>query len=274
MNTKERIARLYQFLGLGLINTLARSGRYQRRSDICYGDKSRNKLDYYLLKGDPNRPTVLFFYGGNWRSGAKEDYRFVADTLVNHGYNVVIPDYRLYPLVRFAQIQEDAIDATRWVVQHIPGDQPIYLMGHSAGAQLGALICLNKSLLADEAARRIKGFIGLAGPYDFYPFTEEDHWDLFSPEESYPQSQAVNYVREDGPPMYLLHGEDDTRVRRGHSKSLMEKVQAVVGRAAREVYTNTGHVDIILGFSPLHRRTSPVIRDIIRFLTKGVNYGA
>lgn len=248
---------------------LARLGRYELRQDIAYGHKARNTLDYYLCHGTPDRPTILFFYGGNWRSGRKQDYRFVADTLVQYGYNVVIPDYRLYPLVRFEQIQSDSIRAASWVLDNIPSDQPIYLMGHSAGAQLAALLCLNPSLLAryPDVDQRITGFIGMAGPYDFYPYTEDHHWDLFSPEQAYPESQAINYVRADAPPMYLLHGEIDTRVRRGQSKSLMQKLQAVGGRATREVYARTGHADIMFGFIQLYRRSSPMIKDIVQFLS-------
>lgn len=268
MKIKEVIGSLYQTLGLKLVNTLARGGDYQLKRDIHYGDKARNRLDHYLAEGDPDRPTVLFFYGGNWRSGEKADYRFVADTLVQHGYNVIIPDYRLYPWVRFDQIQDDAVSATEWSLDNLSKNQPLYVMGHSAGAQLGALICLNSRLLASypDIENRICGFIGLAGPYDFYPFTEDDHWDLFSPEERYPESQPVNYVTSDCPPLYLLHGEDDKRVRRGHSKSLMEKTRAVGGCASRKVYAKTGHVGILLSFTRLHRRSSPVVKDIVEFL--------
>ena len=255
---------------MGVINTLSRSSQYQLQSDISFGDNARQKLDYYQVNGDVDRPTVLFFYGGNWRSGEKKNYRFVADALVTHGYNVIIPDYRLYPSVRFDQIQQDSIAATQWVLDHVPHEQPIFMMGHSAGAQIGALICLNTALLDEDVSKRINGFIGLAGPYDFFPFSEDHHWDLFSPVERYPESQAVNYVRHDGPPLYLLHGESDDRVRRGHSKSLMEKVQEVGGRAEREVYAEMGHIGILLQFSPVHRRSSLVVRDTVAFLNECV----
>ncbi len=268
MKTKELITDIYHRLGLSLINLLARSNRYERAADISYGDNYRNRLDYYTQAGDKARPTIIFYYGGNWRSGAKEDYRFVADTLIELGFNVVIPDYRLYPNVRFEQIQDDAVSAARWAMEHIPPDQPIYILGHSAGAQLGALICLNQALLGEEGKHRIKAFVGLAGPYDFYPFTEDDHWDLFAPAHKYPDSQAVNYVHGDAVPMYLLHGEADTRVRRGHSKSLMEKLQEVGAFAAREVYSGMGHVDIVLQFTRVHRGKSKVIEDIKQFLTR------
>ncbi len=266
MKIKEVIGTLYQNLGLKLVNVLAQSGRYRLKRDVQYGGEPRNRLDYYLGEDDPNRPAVLFLYGGNWRSGEKEDYRFVADTLVHHGCNVVIPDYRLYPQVRFEQIQRDVVDATQWALDNLPDNQSLYIMGHSAGAQLGALICLNDGLLSN-VTNRISGFIGLAGPYDFYPFTEDDHWDLFSPRERYPESQPVNYVSANCPPLYLLHGEDDTRVRRGHSKSLMEKTQAAGGCAQRRVYAKTGHIGILLSFTRFHRSSSPVIKDIVEFLS-------
>lgn len=255
-----------QRLGLLFINAIARSTDYLCEEWV-YGDAPRNALDWYRLPGEnESRPTVVFFYGGNWRSGRKEDYRFVADTLLAMGCDVVVPDYRLYPAVRFNDILSDATRAVEFVLERLPSDAKVLLMGHSAGAQLGALVTLNASLLRNPA--RISGFIGLSGPYDFYPFTEDEHWDLFAPEAHYPSSQAVNFVRADAPPLYLLHGEVDRRVRRGHSKSLMEKQIAAGGRASREVYPNVGHVDAIVSFSRLHRRTSPIVGDVARILAE------
>lgn len=266
MKLKELITQIYQQSGLWFINQIARSTPIELKRDVPYGESRRQSLDHYLLADHRSRPTVFFLYGGGWRSGRKEDYRFVADTLLLSGYNVIIPDYRLYPLVRFNEIRQDAANAFAHACEITPTDQPLYIMGHSAGAQLGALLSLDESILSDQHRERISGFVGLAGPYDFYPFTEDDHWDLFGPENTYPQSQAVNYVRADGPSLYLLHGETDTRVRRGHSKSLMEKQQDAGGVAEREVYANVGHVEIILAFSRLHRSQSKIVQDVRAFL--------
>lgn len=254
---------LRQRLGLMALNAVARSARYERE-EIPFGSHSRQSLDWYRLQGDAiTRPTVIFFYGGNWQSGRRQDYRFVADTLLWLGCDVVIPDYRLYPQVRFDAMLADAQAALGEVLARLPTDSPVILMGHSAGAQLAALLALDISLGGRD---RLRGFIGLAGPYDFYPFTEDEHWDLFGPEAAYPASQPVNFVSADAPPLYLLHGESDTRVRRGHSKSLMEKQVAVGGIATREVYAGMGHVDIVVEFSRLHRGRSKVVRDVHRFI--------
>ncbi|MFU8817796.1 MAG: alpha/beta hydrolase [Pseudomonadales bacterium] len=259
----------WQRLGLLVINNLARSVPASREQ-VAYGQSRRHSLDWYRHSSGGARPTVLFFYGGNWRSGRRQDYRFVADTLMTFGCDVVVPDYRLYPHVRFADILLDARMATEAVLARLAPEQGLILMGHSAGAQIGALLTLDAALLSDPA--RIAGFIGLAGPYDFYPFTEDDHWELFGPESAYPASQPVNFARAEAPPLFLLHGADDARVRRGHSKSLMLKQRAAGGRAERRVYPGMGHVDLVLAFSRLHRRGNPVVRDvaaIIASLTGG-----
>ena len=200
LKIKKIIAESAQTAGLRLINSVARSGGYKVCRDISYGSHERNKLDYYVRHCDldediSSRPLVLFIYGGNWQSGNRRDYRFVADTLCSMGCDVVIPDYRLYPEVRFRDMLEDVRSAATWIFENknIHANRPVYIMGHSAGAQLGSLLCLNGALLShiEGVESRIAAFIGLSGPYDFYPYTEESHWDLFAPEHEYPLSRLL-----------------------------------------------------------------------------------
>lgn len=256
---------LRERLGLLVVNAIARSVPTAMER-VAYGATARHHLDWYRHRDGGTRPTVLFFYGGNWQSGRRQDYRFVADTLMTLGCDVVVPDYRLYPHVRFSEILADAREATETVLSRLPEDSPLVLMGHSAGAQLAALLTLDAAQLGHTD--RIAGCVGLAGPYDFYPFTEDEHWELFGPEEAYPASQPVNFVRAGAAPLYLLHGETDQRVHRGHSKSLMEKQRAAGGIAEREVYPGMGHVEIIVEFTRLHRRDSAVVRDVGRFVER------
>lgn len=261
MNARAQVGHLFQRVGLSSINLLSRLGTYEIQSDQ-YGDHRRHGVDWYRGQGG-NRPLVLFLYGGNWQSGERQDYRFVADTLVRLGCDVAIPDYRLYPDVRFSEIFDDVQQVLGHVTQRMARNTGLFVMGHSAGAQMGALLALDRRINAHQC---IDGFIGLAGPYDFYPFSEDSHWDLFKQDAGYAESQPVNFVSKDAPPLYLLHGEDDRRVRRGHSKSLMEKQLSAGGKARREVYQNMGHVDIILSFSALHRRRSKVVADVHAFI--------
>ena len=253
--------KLYEKAGLFTLNGLANFGRHKVRK---VGSHERGDLqaDYYFV--DQNAPTVVFFHGGNWRSYKKENYRFVADTLCSMKVNVLIPDLLKYPEYRFVSILESASSLMDWLLDFLDIRKDIFLMGHSSGAQIAALIALNNELSNHE--RNIAGMIGLSGPYDFFPFSDSDHWDLFGPEANYPSSQPVNFVNNLSPELYLLHGASDQRVRRGNSKSLMEKQLAAGGSASREVYPNMGHADTILSFSRLHRRKNRLVRDIQYFI--------
>ncbi len=271
MKVGQLLGDSWRKFGLLVLNGLARSGGYSVE-EHHYGSSPRQALDWYMKS--PDLPTVIFFYGGTWQTGDKRDFRFVADTISTMECNVVVANYRLYPEFLFGDILKDAVDAANYSMRELAPEGPIVLMGHSAGAQMAALLALDESLL--EQNERILAMVGLSGPYDFYPFDHDYQWKLFGPEEKYPLSQPVNYVRADAPKLYLLHGRDDNTVRRGHSKSLMEKQQAAGGWAEREVYEGMGHVDAVVSFSRIHRRNSKLIRDIQSFVrqeTQGENCG-
>lgn len=253
---------IFQKLGLWLINRLSFTAR-RLRSTIAYGDAPRQDMDCYVHESGPeNRPVVVFFYGGAWKSYSKENFGFVADCLLKMGLDVYIPNYRLYPAARFMDIYADAKSAMAVVAREV-GQRPVILMGHSAGAHIASLLALKGDV---PASLNLYGFVGMSGPYDYYPYTEDEHWDLFGPEEFYRESHVVRFVNPEAPPLYLLHGREDTRVRRGHSKSLMEKQVEAGGEASREVYDDMGHADLVISFSPLHRRNNVVVHDVARFI--------
>ena len=96
-----------------------RSG-YARTSDVAYGPLERQTLDVYRPTGvDEPAGVVVFFYGGSWRQGRKEDYRFVAQALTSRGFVAVLPDYRLYPAVEFPAFVEDGALAVRWTHEQL-----------------------------------------------------------------------------------------------------------------------------------------------------------
>ncbi len=121
-----------------LLNATIPRGGLTITHDIAYGPNPRAKLDVYRPQGDAPAPVVVFFYGGGWTSGNKATYPFVAATLARLGNVVVVPDYRLYPDVRFPAFLQDCAQAVAWTGAHmaqIGGDPSrLFLMGHSAGA--------------------------------------------------------------------------------------------------------------------------------------------
>jgi len=172
-------------------------------------------LDVHPAQGvDGPAPVVVFFYGGRWQDGTREEYAFVGEHLARAGVVAIQPDYRLYPQVRFPAFVEDATAAVAWARQHAAefgGDpQRLFIAGHSAGAHIVSLLGTDARYLAAHGMRPrdLGGVIGIAGPYDFLPLTADDLIDMFSSDPArQAQSQPVNFVDGDEPPFLLLHGD-------------------------------------------------------------------
>ncbi len=139
-------------LGLTYVNTLARLQKPVVIRDIDYGAEERQKLDLYRSRDVSSAsPVVVFFHGGSWMQGSKDKYIFVGEALASKGFIVVIPNYRLYPQVKFPEFVEDGALALKWVHKNIHqfgGDSnDLYVMGHSAGAHIAALLTLDEHYL-------------------------------------------------------------------------------------------------------------------------------
>ncbi len=154
---------------------IPRHGHHVERG-LAYGDEARQRLDVYRPAAATPAATlpakvIVYFYGGSWRSGERGYYRFVGEAFASRGFVVVVPDYRLYPDVRFPAFVEDGAQAVRWVYDHIAGfggcGQRVFLMGHSAGAHTAALRahggCAESVILAD--AGHIDLVLALGHPF-------------------------------------------------------------------------------------------------------------
>ena len=209
---------------------------------------------------------MLFFYGGSWDSGQKSDYLFVAQALAARGLTVVVPDYRLYPEVRFPAFVEDGARATRWAADRL-GPDKLFVMGHSAGAQIASLLAANTPYLADASVDRLKlrGLIGLAGPYDFLPLTSRRLIDTFGGADR-PEIQAITFAQAPLPPALFVHGEADTTVRPRNSQHLADAWRRAGAPADLTLYPDVGHIAIISAFSDLLSGGAPTRDDVLRWI--------
>ncbi|MGI9292489.1 MAG: alpha/beta hydrolase [Pseudomonadales bacterium] len=263
-------------------NSLARLSNYQLFEGLTYGPGERQTLDVYRPAGEKGQSvaTVIFFYGGCWgycTNFNKEDYAFVAEALVGQGYVVVVADYRLYPDVGFTEIVTDAAQVVEWAHHHIDdygGNGRLVLMGHSAGAHLAAMLTLNERYLSVDTYRQLHGFVGLAGPYDFLPFTKAYQRHLFAPESEYPDSQPINFVDGDEPSLLLLYGLSDSNVKPRNHRNLAAKVRQLSGRVEVREYHGVDHSGLLAALSKPLRQRSTVSADIFRFLRHQANRGA
>lgn len=257
---------------LPLLSAISTDDGYQRLINQDYGAERRQQLTVYIPRNvGGNADVVIFYYGGRWQSGSKEQYAFVADALTAQGFVTVIPDYRLYPDVDWRDFIQDGADAYQWVYQNIDryhgNPKRIFVMGHSSGAHIAAMVNLNESLL-EPGVKRPCGFVGLAGPYDFLPIADADVQQVFSSAADLRDTQPATFVNKGDPVMLLLHGRDDTTVKPGNTTRLAERVRQSGSHVEQKLYEDLGHVGILISLSSTFRGYSPALQDGVTFMQK------
>jgi len=222
---------------------------------LSYGPSNRQTIDVYLpvsqassppalqiqsqLKASPakdskpeaGRPMVIFFYGGAWATGSKTDYRFVAKAFNEMGYVVAIPDYRLVPDVVYPEFLRDSASAVSLLIREAKrfGADPhrIILAGHSAGAYNAIMIATDQRWLTPSDRDQIRGVIGLASPVNFLPIQMPAAQRAFSWPNTPRDSQPIEHVSKQTPPMLLINAADDPLVDpRLNSMAMAERLKA------------------------------------------------
>lgn len=254
-----------------IANSATLTGKYERSTDHSYGPESRQKLDVYSPEDAKERPVVVFFYGGSWTAGSRGLYRFVGAALAERGFVTVVPDYRLYPQVKFPLFLDDGALAVAWVQKHAHefGGDPhrIVLMGHSAGGHEAAFLAYDSRLLQKAGANPqwIVGLVGLSGPYALEPDSDILNT-IFASPYTQAQWQPVRFVTPQAPPTLLVHGTADDVVSIRHAEKLRDVLQANHVRVETHFYPDKKHADTVAGFSIPARGRTPVLGESIVFI--------
>ncbi|HET8995926.1 MAG TPA: alpha/beta hydrolase [Acetobacteraceae bacterium] len=241
------------------LNLIAPRAGIVATTGIAYAPGPRHKLDLYApARSARPAPVVVFFYGGGWETGDRATYRFVGASLAERGVVVAIPDYRLHPAVRFPAFEQDAAAAIAWVKANIGrhgGDaRRLFLMGHSAGAQIAALLAVDPEYLWAQhlSPRDVCGVIGLAGPYDFRPASKQGQ-DLFGPPQAWARWQPITYASAAAPSMLLLAGASDRTIDPRSTLRFAASLQAKGGSAESRLFPGITHTAIVAALAtPLH----------------------
>jgi len=240
----------------------------------AFGPDPMQTLDVWVPKNAKNARVLVFWYGGSWRFGNREDYGFVAKAFVAKGYVVVLPDYRKSPPHPFPGFVQDGAAAVAWTVANIAkyGGDParIGVSGHSAGAHIAAMVTLDPQWLAQAGTPgAVKAFVGFAGPYDFYPFDPGGSAEkAFGRPADPAATQPITFARADAPPSLLLTGDADDVVKPRNSAALAAALSAKGARVETRVYPGVGHVGLVLALSKPFRGKATALTDATAFLDR------
>ncbi|MCI0749150.1 MAG: alpha/beta hydrolase [Nevskiales bacterium] len=260
--------------GQQVLNALTPLDGYAVTTNVVYDRDRALTLDVYAPAQAKNAPVVVYFYGGRWTEGSKGEYKFVGQALASQGFVAVLPEYRHYPSVRFPAFVEDAARAVRWTHDHIAdyggAPQTLFVMGHSSGAHLAALLALDESYLKTVGGDRdwLRGMMGLAGPYDFMPITDPELRDMFGPPERFERSQPIQFVDGDHPPLLLLHGENDETVWVRNTRNLAAAVAKAGGTVETVIYPDMSHTWMVALLSSALQGRSDVLDQVADFVRR------
>ena len=159
-------------IGLLIASVVLTSAQAQEvKRDIPY-TKNADKLqtlDVYSPSKARSLPVVVWIHGGGWQAGDKAEVYDKPKVLNGKGFIFVSINYRLLPKVDMGTLTRDVAKSIRWVHDHIAehGGDPkrLLIMGHSAGAQLAALLCTDERYLKEEGLSFaiIKGCVPVDG---------------------------------------------------------------------------------------------------------------
>lgn len=240
---------------------------------ISFGTHGQ-RLDVWrpAKSGPQPLPVLIFWYGGGWVKGLRDDYAFAARAYAKAGFVVVVPDYRKVPAVRFPAFLEDGAQAVRWTRDHAAdfGGDParIAVAGHSAGAYTVAMVTLDPRWLRAEGVdpRIIKAAVGLCGPYDFYPFTAQRAIDAMKGALDPQLTQPIHLARADAAPMLLVSAGNDVEVEAHNADNLTKRLKSLHGSVVHIDYPGLSHEDIAMALSVPFRGKAPVLADSVDFL--------
>ena len=206
--------------------------------NIPYGNAhERQVLDIYAPKNAENLPVVFWIHGCGWQVGDKSDVQIKPKWFNERGLVFVSTNYRLLPHVKMDTLVRDVAKSLGWVHKNVAkhGGDPsrVLLMGHSAGAQLAALLCTDDRYLKAEGVpfNVLKGCVPVDGDtYDLpkiimtaefrqmvygKPLPTFGHRQKFGNDpKKHVDFSAVTHVanNKDIPPFLILHvaGHPDT----------------------------------------------------------------
>lgn len=240
---------------------------------VAYGKAPKQRMDLYFPAGRSPQATIAFVHGGSWRTGDKDEYRFVGRALAQRGFAVAVIGYRLYPEVHFPGFVHDVAQACIYLQQNNARlgwpALPLWLCGHSAGAHIAMLVAMEPAFSAAFGASMspVAGVIGMSGAYSFRPERDRLLLPVFG-QRGHAQWHVpmcpIECVGKHQPPLLLIHGSKDATVSVKVAQRMYDKARAEGQSVRFERLEGQGHYQPVFSFHPAvagHRRLMDSIED-------------
>ena len=280
---------LYYRAGIALYYREAPLAPALTRLDVPYAgptSTAKQRLNLFLpAGGGVEKPFVVFVHGGNWDEGDRNQkvggadvYNNIGRYLAARGIGTAVISYRLLPEVTWQQQVADVAAAVRWMNAHASdyggASRCVFVMGHSAGAQLAARVALDPEVNTAGRAS-ICGVIGVSGAaYDLtdratYAINDDLDWyaERFAGRAGWQEAASpIRFVRKDSrlPPFLLLYAGSEGRALQRQSQLLHAALLAAGASSSLVVVPGESHSRIVLTLSRDDKTAGPAIVTFVR----------
>jgi|TARA_B110000902_G_scaffold67140_1_gene79778 arylformamidase len=219
----ERTPVFFRTLILLFCIFLVSSCASRKISNISYLKKSEAlitsfpELNVFQTQTSEKSPVVIFIHGGYWTSGNKDIYGFLGRNFGKKKIVTVIPNYTLSPNGNYDTMAKEVAAAIQWTSDNIEkyngNPDQIFLMGHSAGGHLIALVGTNPKYLKNTDM--IKGIIlNDAAGLDMnsylkkYPPTKKHNYDVTwtKNQDNWKDASPIYSLSKKAPPFLMFTG--------------------------------------------------------------------
>ena len=199
-----------------------------------YAD-NKDKLDLYLPEGRTNVPVIVSFYGGALMAGDKNEQTFIGQRFASAGFATAVVNYRLSPGVAHPAHIQDAAASFAWVKRHIAeyggNADRVFVIGHSAGAYLVALLSTDERYLAAHklSLRDIRGVVPVSAFYwvertGVAPDRDKSVWG--TDQNVWVDASPAHHLHAGVPPMLILYADGDEGWRQQQNVEVVQALKA------------------------------------------------